>query len=343
MHSCLAVIPSAAHPEVIGVAAQHVWTRQHAPRKKQESRAARNKRDKESDVWAEIVEEIGPAPAAQTGTKWVSVGDAASDIFSYLRRTVALGWHALIRVSQDRVIQTPGGERARLLGYTRQLSTQAQKSLVLRGRNGLAHRNVNLQVAWSEVTLCSPCLGPERKQEPIKGWCIRCWEEAADGEEEPIEWILFTTIPVTNLRAALEVVEWYAQRWVIEDYHKCLKTGCAMEKRQLETADGLLAVLGFLAIVAVRLLQLRTLSRERPEALAQQEVPALLIDVLVVRLKLVAQTADITVREFWLGVARLGGFIGRKSDGDPGWQTLWRGWQRLQDLCWGAALIDATG
>ncbi len=82
---------------------------------------------------------------------------------------------------------------------------------------------------------------------------------------------------MTNLRVALEVVEWYAQRWVIEDYHKCLKTGCAMEQRQLETADGLLAVLGFLAIVAVRLLQLRTLSRERPDALAQAEVPTLLI------------------------------------------------------------------
>lgn len=112
----------------------------------------------------------------------------------------------------------------------------------------------------------------------------------------------------------------------------------------MKTADGLLAVLGFLAIVAVRLLQLRSLSRERPEMLAQKVVPTLLIDVLVARLKLVAKTADITVREFWLGVARLGGFIGRKSDGDPGWQTLWRGWQRLQDLCWGAAPIgvDAT-
>jgi Transposase Tn5 dimerisation domain len=186
------------------------------------------------------------------------------------------------------------------------------------------------------VTICAPRLGPERKHEPIQGWCIRSWEETPPEGVEALEWILLTTVPVSDQRSAVEQAEWYSSRWTIEEYHKCVKTGCAMEQRQLETAAGLLTLLGFLAIVAVRLLQLRELSRRAPDIAARTAVPAMLVHVLVRRLKLKVEAEELTAREFWRGVARLGGFLGRKGDGNPGWQTLWRGWQRLQDLSWGA-------
>lgn len=342
LHTCLALIPSKEPPHIIGVAAQHVWTRQHEARKGRESRIARNKRPTEAEVWAKIVEEIGSVPQPETGIPmWVSVGDRASDIFAYLRRARAAGWHALLRVGQDRVIQTGAGERARLMKWVRELPLQARQTMTLRGRDGRPQRNVELSIAWSAVTICPPQLGPERKQEPIEGWCIRCWEHSAPAGIEAIEWILFTSVPVSGKHSAVEQVKWYSCRWMIEEYHKCLKTGCAMEQRQLETAAGLLALLGFLAIVAVRLLQLRELSRRTPEALAHTAVPVVLINVLVARLKLKVEVEKLTMREFWQGAARLGGFLGRKSDGDPGWQTLWRGWQRLQDLRWGATLVEA--
>ena len=340
LHSCLAILPREDQVQIIGVAAQHVWTRQHEARKGRESRSERNKRPTEADVWAQIIEGIGQAPRPERGLKWVSVGDRASDIFSYLRRAQAAGWHCLLRVSQDRVILTGGGERGRLMRWVRGLVPQARKTMTVRGRDGRPQRKAELSIAWSAVTLCAPQLGPERKREPITGWCIRCWEQSPSAADEAIEWILFTSVPVTDQQAALEQVEWYSCRWIIEEYHKCLKTGCALEKRQLETAEGLLALLGFLAITAVRLLQLRELSRCAPQTLAHAAVPALLINVLVARLKLTVEANKLTVREFWQGVARLGGFIGRKSDGDPGWQTLWRGWQRLQDLSWSATQVD---
>jgi len=341
LHSCLAILPREDRVQIIGVAAQHVWTRHHEARKGRESRTERNKRPTEAEVWAKIVEEIGQAPRPETDILWVSVGDRASDIFSYLRRAQAAGWKCLLRVGQDRVIQTSAGERARLMSWARGLVPQAHRTIILRGRDGRPQREVELAIAWSTVTICAPQLGPERKGEPIRGWCIRCWEQATPAGDEAIEWVLFTSVPVTGEQSAVEQVKWYSCRWLIEEYHKCLKTGCAMERRQLETAAGLLALLGFLAIIAVRLLQLRELSRRAPQTLAQTAVPALFINVLVARLKLCIETDKMTVREFWRGVARLGGFLGRKSDGDPGWQTLWRGWQRLQDMCWGAIQVNA--
>jgi Transposase Tn5 dimerisation domain len=118
----------------------------------------------------------------------------------------------------------------------------------------------------------------------------------------------------------------------VEEYHKALKTGCAMEQRQLRSAPGLLALLGLLAIVAVRLLQLRTLARTAPDTPASAVVePELLETVIRAR---GGSAHQMTADQFWRAVAGLGGFLGRKGDGDPGWQTLWRGWQRLQDLCW---------
>jgi hypothetical protein len=327
LHSCLAVRPTAV-PEILGLAAQQVWTR-HEVRKGTETRAARSKRRKESEVWAEVIETIGPAPASDQ--HWVSVSDRASDSFALARRARAQNWHCLWRVSQNRVVRTGSGRETKLLDWARRLPAQTETVLELRGRADQPQRTVHLQVAWSAVTLCPPCNGPERQQEPIAGWCVRCRETGK--RKNALEWILFTTVPVTDAASALERIEWYRLRWVVEEYHKALKTGCAMEQRQLRSALGLRALLGFLAVVAVRLLQLRTTARTAPDTPASQVVEPEFVET-VVRFR-GGSVNSMTAEQFWRAVAGLGGFLGRKGDGDPGWQTLWRGWQRLQDLCWG--------
>jgi hypothetical protein len=327
LHSCLAVRPTAV-PEILGLAAQQVWTR-HEVKKGTETRTARSKRRKESDVWAEVVEAIGPATPDQC---WVSVSDRASDVFSFVRRARAQGWHCLWRVGQNRVVLAGSGRKTKLLlDWARRLPAQTETTIDLRGRAAQPPRTVRLQVAWSEVTLCPPGNGQERQQAPVSGWCVRCWE--ASKRKNALEWILFTTVAVTDAVSALERIEWYRLRWVVEEYHKALKTGCAMEQRQLRSAQGLLALLGLLAMVAVRLLQLRTVARSVPDTPASRVVEPELLETLV---RLRGRSANpMTVDQFWRAVAGLGGFLGRRGDGNPGWQTLWRGWQRLQDLCWG--------
>ena len=135
------------------------------------------------------------------------------------------------------------------------------------------------------VTIHPPKAGPERKSSPVQAWCIRCWEAVPNG----LEWILLTTVDPALYSPQVQV-EWYANRWLIEEYHKCLETGCRVEQRQLETADGLMNLFGFLAIVSVRLLQLRTLSRLEPDIPAEQVIPPLLLKIVRARLGLFSPT-----------------------------------------------------
>jgi Transposase DDE domain len=209
LHSCLAVRPTAI-PEILGVAAQKVWTR-HEVKKGTETRAARARRPKESDVWAEMAETIGPAAPDQC---WVSVSDRASDIFSFVRRARAQGWHCLWRAGQNRMVLTKSGRKAKLLDWARRLPAQTETTIELRGRTEQPPRTVRLQVAWSAVTLCPPRNGRQRRQAPVSGWCVRCWE--AGQRKNALEWVLFTTVPVTEAASALERIEWYRARWVVE-------------------------------------------------------------------------------------------------------------------------------
>jgi hypothetical protein len=339
MHNSLAVVPLAERALILGLAGQRLWLRPVAKRKP-ETRTARSQKWQESAVWAEMLEQIGVAPADGSGTAWVSVADRASDNFAYWRRARELHWHLLSRVMHDRRLETVDGTQATLKSFARSLPAATSKRIRLRGRDGQAQRTVELQISYAEVIVQAPRSGKERKSAPIAAGVVRCWEESDSAEA--IEWILLTSLEVTTSERAQEIVQWYTQRWLIEEYHKCLKTGCRLEARQLESGAALMRLLGFLAIVAVRLLQMREVARQEPETVATEQVSQELIELVIKRVGLPRSVEGLTSREFWHGVARLGGFIGRKSDGEPGWQTVWSGWQRLQDMSWGAAFKNSS-
>ena len=109
-----------------------------------------------------------------------------------------------------------------------------------------------------------------------------------------------------------------------------------MEEAQLRAADHLMNLFGILGIIATQLLQLRDLSRIRGSEPAEIHVDKMSVKLIE---KVYRLTIPLTVKEFWRRVAMLGGFLGRKSDGNPGWQTIWYGWLRLRDMCRGAELV----
>lgn len=158
----------------------------------------------------------------------------------------------------------------------------------------------------------------------IAMWVVDVREVSPPKGQSPLHWVLYTSHAVNSFDDAWRVIEFYERRWLIEEYHKALKTGCRVEERPYETSQRLEAMVGMMAIVAVRLLELRAVARTEPDRPARELVPANWLATLArmrPRLKLQA-----TVRDFFRQLACLGGFLNRKHDGEPGWQTIWHAW-----------------
>jgi hypothetical protein len=133
--------------------------------------------------------------------------------------------------------------------------------------------------------------------------------------------------------------DWYCCRWMVEVYHDVEKNGCGEEDRRFETAERMATCLAVLSVVAVRVLQLRCALEAQAEEPAEAAGTA--AEIRVIRRFLRQTKGRFTVREFVRGVARLGGFLGRRCDGEPGIRALWRGYQRLQDMVRGFHLHDS--
>ena len=168
---------------------------------------------------------------------------------------------------------------------------------------------------------------------------VRVWEPAPPPGEQPVEWVLLTSDPIDNEEQILRIVDRYRARWTIEEYFKALKTGCAFETRQLADYESLANALAVFAPIACTLLDLRSEARRTPDAPADLLLTKAQIDVLRALGRVPLSEAP-TQREVLLAIAALGGHI--KWSGDPGWQTLGRGYTELLTLTagWEAAKLQ---
>ncbi|HVB00493.1 MAG TPA: IS4 family transposase [Acidimicrobiales bacterium] len=330
VQTVLAVRPQTR--EVLGCMAQEPFVRIPAP--EGEQRHQRLKREeRETDVWIRQVHAIG-TPSA--GSMWVHVGDRGADMFPFFQACQATQTHFLVRAAQNRRVEVCEDEISSSLTQARALPSQASRPFEVPARHGRQARWTQLQLAFGQLTLLPPRNEPRASKEPLTVWVIRVWEEQAREGEEPLEWVLLTSVPTTTLEHAWERVDWYKHRWLVEDYHHCLKSGCRIEQRQLQTVDGLIRLLGLLSPLAVRLLQVRASAREDPERPAHEVIEPLMLAVLAQRCG--QSPATMTLGTFWTDVARLGGYLARSSDGPPGWRTIWKGWLSLQTLLEGVHL-----
>ena len=165
----------------------------------------------------------------------------------------------------------------------------------------------------------------------IRAWAVYVREQSQPAIDNPIGWMLVTTVEITTFQHAQQRVQWYAKRWGIEVYHRTLKSGCRIQDRQLGSADGLAACLGVDMVVAWRVYHLAMLGRQTPDLpctvfFADEEWKALWCYVYKTP---VPPPEPPTLDRAMSMVGQIGGHLGRKSDGAPGTQTLWRGLQRL--------------
>ena len=201
-------------------------------------------------------------------------------------------------------------------------------------------RTATMAVRWLSLEVQAPCHGPKRPS--VRLTFILVEEIDPPPGEKPVRWILATTLSVESLQDALQCVQWYAYRWTIERFHFVLKSGCKIEERQLETVEAMERAIPIFSIVAWRLLWLTLQARETPEApctmiLAEFEWKSLCAAIHGPRR---IPATPPSLREAARMIAQLGGFLGRKGDGEPGPQTLWRGLRRLYDLSRGWLLAQ---
>ncbi len=330
LHNALLV--QADSEEIIGIAGQTIHYREKKKSKKRENKSQVLKRKRESQMWGTVIDQIGKP---QNDTEYVHVFDRGGDNFEVYCRLLQNDGQWVIRASKMNryVLVGDSEERMPLKDYLPQLTTLGHYTLSLRARPGQAARDAQIEVRVGRVQIPRPRhVSPwvrSLNQAPIAMNVIEVVEVDAPKGVTPIRWVLFTSLPVETFDDAWTLIEYYEMRWLVEEYHKAIKTGCAAESRQLKAAGRLEAFIGLTSVVAVRLLKLKSLARTNPDVPAQRVVPRVWLQMLKLARKGLNRVHDLSVGQFYREVAKPGGFLGRKSDGDPGWITIWRGWEKL--------------
>jgi hypothetical protein len=318
--------------EVLGLADQLYEVRKLIPEGEAgDDWQARHKRERESEMWSRCTERLGPAPG---DVRWVRICDRGADIYEFLTGCSAQGHGYVVRAAQDRSLVEPA---SRLFATARSLTGWATFTMQVRERPKRPAHTAKLTLAACRVKIRSPQRpgASPGKLPPVSCSVVRVWEVDPPHGSEPLEWILLSDLPVESLEQALEVALQYSTRWVIEDFHKALKTGLGAERLYLEDAHRLFAAISVMSVDALRLLELREALRVNPDApAAASGLDALELKILRLKTKRTLRT----VHDVALALGRLGGHMNRKADGMPGLITLWRGQKKLRALVEGARL-----
>lgn len=321
----------------LGVAALETWTRSGPSRWKGGKKVGEGESE-EPKRWLRAVERV--AGRVGRDAELIHVMDREGDAYPLLAGMTSEGHRFVVRLCHDRRIAGPEPSVKAALAASPPLMATRDVHVSKR-RSGSAPkdrkrhparaaRTAQLAFATSHVELVRPSTAPKTLPDRLGVNVVRVWEPAPPAGAEPIEWFLITTESVDSAEAALSVVDIYRRRWVVEEYFKSLKTGCSLEKRELESLDALLRMLALLIPIAVTLLELRDLPRVRPDApatdvLTQTEVTVL--RAILAKRKIALPEAP-TIKDAMYGIAALGGHI--KNNGEPGWHVLGRGYD---DLC----------
>ena len=293
------------------------------------------RKDKKSSRWE--TQAIETNRFVPSGSSAIHVMDQEADDYSVFSALCAASLRFIIRGEPRRVTAEKVMSRELLAAQPATLFREVEISSRSKVQATKQHpqrktRIAQLSVRASVVTLNKTVSAREAEFDSVSLGAVHVFEASPPAGETPIEWMLFTSEPVETLAQVEAVVDHYRARWVIEEYFKALKTGCAFQKRQLCSYEGLVRALTLFVPMAWTLLALRSLGREttlRPatEVFSNDQL-RLLRAILEKRRRTLPDKP--TVRDAMLGIAALGGHI--KNNGDPGWQVLGRGMRRFSEF-----------
>jgi hypothetical protein len=318
----------------LGLIDHHLWARDPAQAGSKERRRARPTAEKESQRWLDSAARAWERTAGLEA-QVVVICDREGDIFDLFAQDRPAWGQLLVRSTHERKL-TDG------MGYLHATVTAApvlgQVTVAVGRRGDRPPRTAVLELRAVAVTLAPP---RKRPGNGVPVTVVLATEVGTGSDPDPpITWMLTTTDADATLATAETAVARYARRWLIERYHYVLKQGCAVEALQLATVARLERALAVYAIVAWHLLWLLYASRRHPETPCTEVLTAVEWRVLwqLVERDRPLPTRPPTLAEAVRLLARLGGFLARTRDGDPGVKTLWRGWRRLDDILLGVTL-----
>lgn len=310
----------------------------------------RERESRESLLWLQGTE---PLP---DNRKLIDVCDQGADTFEFLEHEVHSGRRFVIRAAYDRGIvighdDVGESQTGYLRTYARELPEAGRWTLSVTSKNETKSpkkkgkkktgkrvaRKAEMAVSFAPVQIKPPSTKyGKHGNTPLLVWVVRVWEVNPPEGQERLEWFLITNEPVLSFEDAYRVVGWYECRWIVEEYHKGMKTGCKIESPQFTCEDRLQPTIALLSIVTLTLLAMRDASR-RSDAKQRRATEILCEDYVAVLSAWRHGTVkrDWSIHDFYYALARLGGHQNRKSDHPPGWQTIWRGWQDLQAMVCG--------
>lgn len=327
VHTTLAVTPQRVP---LGLIQQQVWIRRADEYGKQKRRKGLRIDEKESEKWLRSLKACAELQKDLPGTRLVGVGDSEADVYELFTLARELGQDILIRASQDRRLEKEG----KIWSHLEKQSLAGTLEVEVKREPGRPARQARVAVHFVKLKLRPPYRPAPQKLPVIELWAVLAQEERPPEGEKPIEWLLLTTVSVSSFTEACERIVWYTCRWVIEMYHRVLKSGCRVEQRQFDDYANLKRYLALDAVVAWQLLYLTLLGRDAPDipcviVLETHEWQALYCYIHKTR---IPPDTPPPLREVVLWIAGLGGFLGRKNDGYPGTKTLWLGLHRLKDI-----------
>jgi hypothetical protein len=326
LHPTLALTPERL---CLGLLQVHRWVR--APGSLgQDKDPNRPLEEKESVRWVDGYRQVNELAEQLPNTRLTYVADREADLYDLCVEApcpeAAADW--LVRGQHDRVLANGKTLRQQVTEAPVLTETTFERP----ASHGGKARTVHQEIRAVRITLPAP-RRPDRTLPEVEITAILASEPHPPAGEEPVDWLLLTNLPVETPEQAIEKLSWYLCRWQIEVYFRILKSGCRIEKLQLERLQRLEPALAFYMIVAWRVLFLTMLGRECPEMPCDVvfETAEWQAVYIVSERKPPPETPP-TLDQMVRMVASLGGFLGRNCDGLPGPQTLWIGLQRAADF-----------
>jgi hypothetical protein len=321
----------------LGLVYQHVWARDAATKGRNSRKLPQNQR--ESQRWLTTLDQV--QQALPPPNRLIVVADREADIYPLFIAPRDERTELVVRATYNRGLVA--GRNLEDVATT--VHWQGERVVHIPGNGARQPRDATVRIGWASVEMLPPSDYPRPASAPRPRVQLVVVEETEPpAGVKPLRWLLWTTLRVTCWEEAVEVVEIYRKRWLIERYHYVLKSGCGIERVQLETAEGLERALSICCIVAWRLLWLTYQAREHGEASCTTVFAEHEWQALVCTLQHTAEppSEPPSLREAVRMVAQLGGFLGRKGDGEPGVKTLWRGLTRLNDIAATWLLLRGT-